>query len=424
MFRKGIPMRKYMVVFLLLAILFTAACSKTGVADATQVASETAGDSEAAEATVAPFTSADESCKPYNLIDDLLLQPVDANVPAVTDADFIEGPADAKYTITVYSNFTCSHCANLEPILAQLQTLFSNTVRIVFRYVTTGGNSNVAAQAVEAANIQGKFQEMKNVLFENQATWYSYSEDDFRDWLGEQAASFGMDVDQFDTDIDSETTLNKVTENRTGVDELGIYGTPTIYVNNRQYTQTRSVATFAIMLDVMDISDQLLGDCPIISTDFTKDLQAVISTSKGDIVVDLYEDEAPNTVAYFQYLAEKGWYNNNNIIISTAEYSISGDPSNTLYGGPGFAYFNELATDQTLNEEGLLVSFNQLGTGYNTGIFMLTKSAVTDFTGEISIFGKVIEGMDVLNAFTDRPYSLDPAEPFYDSITSITIFEK
>ena len=55
---------------------------------------------------------------------------------------------------------------------------------------------------------------------------------------------------------------------------------------------------------------------------------------------------------------------------------------------------------------------------------MLTKNAVSDFSGEYSVFGEVIEGLDVLNSFTDRSYSLDPADPFYDSITSITIVEK
>ncbi len=412
----------------MLALLFAAACSKNNdvntTADATQGAADTAAESPTAEPTVAPYTTADETCKSYNLIDDVLLSPVDDNVPPVTDADLSYGPASAKYTFIIYSNFTCSHCANLEPILVALQALYPQDVRVILHYVTTGDNSNIAAQAAEAANIQGKFSEMKDVLFENQATWYYYTADEFRSWLADQATSFGMNVEQFKTDLDSETILNKIDENRAKVDELGILGTPTIYVNNRLYSQSRSIATFAIMLNVMGISDRLLGSCPSINTDFSKDLQAVISTTKGDIVVDLYEDKAPNTVAYFKYLAENGWYNNDNFFISTSEYSISGDPSNTLYGGPGFAYFNELSTDQTLNEAGLLASFNQLGTGYNTGVFMLTKGVVTDFTGEFSIFGKVIEGMDVLNALTDRAFSLDSAAPFYDSITSITIVEK
>jgi len=177
-------MRKLSIVFLLLALFFTAACSKSGEAtattEATQAATDAAGtESATAEPTVAPFTTADQTCKSYNLIDDLLLAPVDNNVPAVSDTDLVYGPASAKYTFIVYSNFSCSHCANLEPILVALQAMFPQDVRVVFRYVTTGGNSNIAAQAAEAANIQGKFSEMKDVIFENQATWYNYSEDEF-----------------------------------------------------------------------------------------------------------------------------------------------------------------------------------------------------------------------------------------------------
>ncbi len=423
-------MRRYIIAFLLLALLFATACSKSSdastAADATQITADTAAESPTAEATVAPFTTVDEPCKAFNLIDDVLLSPVDENVPAITDADLSYGPADAKYTFITYSNFTCSHCANLEPILVALQGLYPQDVRVVFRYVTTGGVSNIAAQAAEAANMQGKFSEMKTILFENQATWYYFSEDEFRTWLDEQATAFGMDVDQFNVDMNSENTLNKIDYNRSMVDELGITGTPTLYLNNRQYSpyQDRSIFTLATMLNVLGIADRQLGDCPTVDTDFSKDLQAVISTTQGDIVVDLYEDEAPYTVAYFKYLVENGWYNNTNIFVSTSEYVISGDPSNTLYGGPGFTFYNEISTDQTLDEEGLLVSFNRFGTGYNSGLIMLTKGAVTDFSGEVSIFGKVIEGMDVLNAMPDRAYSLDPADPFYDSITNITIVEK
>jgi len=169
----------------------------------------------------------------------------------------------------------------------------------------------------------------------------------------------------------------------------------------------------------------MLGVCPSIDTDFSGDLQAVISTTKGDIVVDLYEDTAPFTVAYFKYLVENGWYENNDVFVSTSEYMISGDPTNTQYGNPGFAFYNE-PSEQALDEEGLLVSFNQLGDGYNTGMLMITKGAVTgyEFPYGYSVFGKVIEGMDVLNAIEDRSFSLDPAELFTDSITNITIVEK
>jgi peptidyl-prolyl cis-trans isomerase B (cyclophilin B) len=160
-----------------------------------------------------------------------------------------------------------------------------------------------------------------------------------------------------------------------------------------------------------------------VDTSFDADLQAVISTTQGDIVVDLYEDQVPNTVAYFKYLADNGWYDNNDIFISTDEYIVSGDPSDTLYGGPGFVFYNEIS-EGTMDEEGLLVSFNRLGTGYNSGLFMLTKGALTDFSGDISIFGKVIEGMDVLNSFSEHIYSLDSADWVFDTILSITVQEK
>ncbi len=417
-------MRKYITIFLLLGVLFIAACSNNG--DSTSsTGSDQSTESATAVPTAAPVTTANDTCKQYNIVDDIILAPVDDKVPAVTDEDLSYGPADAKYTFITYSNFTCSHCASLEPILESLQSLFPQDVRIVFRYVATSENSYLAAQAAEASNMQGKFTEMKDVLFENQATWYYYTTDEFHTWLDEQATAFGMDVDQFNTDMEDEETKAKIDHSRETVNEIGITGTPTLYVNNRQYHQSRSLALFEILINLMENSDRMLGTCPSLDTDFSGDLQAVISTTKGDIIVDLYEDEAPYTVAYFKYLVENGWYENNDVFVATSEYMISGDPTNTQYGNPGFAFYNE-PSEQALDEEGLLVSFNMLGVGYNTGMFMITKGTVTgyEFPYGYSVFGKVIEGMDVLNTIEDRSFSLDPAELFTDSITNITIVEK
>ena len=427
-------MRKYFMIFLTIAFLFVAGCSTSGdtdtTADTAAVAEEPAADTSPAdetttEDTATPFTTTEDPCQSFNLVDDVLLSPVNDQVPAITDADLVIGPADATYTFITYSNFTCSHCANLEPVLVALQELYPQDVRLVFRYVTTGSISTLSAQAVEAADLQGKFAEMKDAIFAAQATWWEFSDDEFRAWLDERAAEFGMDVDQFNADMENENISNKIIFNRSQVDDLGITGTPTMFVNNRQYSpyQDRSIFTLATMVRVMEISDQLLGSCPTVDTSFDGDLQAVISTTQGDIVVDLYEDQAPNTVAYFRYLADNGWYDNNDIFISTDEYIVSGDPSDTLYGGPGFVFYNEIS-EGSMDEEGLLVSFNRLGTGYNSGLFMLTKGAVTDFSGDISIFGKVIEGMDVLNSFSEHTYSLDSADWVFDTILSITVQEK
>lgn len=427
-------MRKYFMIFLTIAFLFVAGCSTSDEtdtpADTAAVAEEPAADTSPAdetttEDTATPFTTAEDPCQTFNLVDDVLLSPVNDQVPAITDADLVVGPDDATYTFITYSNFTCSHCANLEPVLVALQELYPQDVRLVFRYVTTGSISTLSAQAVEAADLQGKFAEMKDAIFAAQATWWEFSDDEFRAWLDERAAELGMDVDQFNTDMEDENISNKIIFNRSQVDDLGITGTPTMFVNNRQYSpyQDRSIFTLATLVRVMEISDQQLESCPSVDTSFDADLQAVISTTQGDIVVDLYEDQAPNTVAYFKYLADNGWYDNNDIFISTDEYIVSGDPSDTLYGGPGFVFYNEIS-EGTMDEEGLLVSFNRLGTGYNSGLFMLTKGAVTDFSGDISIFGKVIEGMDVLNSFSEHIYSLDSADWVFDTILSITVQEK
>ncbi len=422
-------MRKTIIAFLLLALLFVPACSGSSDDATDQPSGDTTTGDVAAEPTPGPFTSAEQPCQPFDLVDDVLLSPVDEKVADVSDADLTYGPDDASYKIYVYSNFTCGHCANLEPVLEFLQSIYPDDVQVVFRYVTTGGVSTLSAQAVEAANIQGKFSEMKDAILNGQSIWWEFSESEFRNWLNEKAEEFGMDVEQFNTDMDDENTLNKITFNRSKVDELGIMGTPTMYVNKRQYSpyQDRSVYTLSTMISLLNISDQRLNECPTIDTNIDADLQATITTDKGEIVIDLYEDQVPYAVAFFKYLVDNGWYDNNPIFVATDEYVISGDPSTSLYGGPGFAFYNEVTEGdplELLSEEGLLVTFNRLGPGYNTGAFMLTKGAVSEFSGDLTILGKVVSGLDILKAIENREYSLDPSDPFLDTIVSITITEK
>jgi cyclophilin family peptidyl-prolyl cis-trans isomerase len=99
----------------------------------------------------------------------------------------------------------------------------------------------------------------------------------------------------------------------------------------------------------------------------------------------------------------------------------AGDPSGTGYGGPGYTFNNEIS-DLKFNKEGLLAMANA-GPGSNGSQFFITYGPAANLDGGYTIFGEVIEGMDVVKQLTPR----DPQQgelPPGDAILTVTIEEK
>lgn len=159
-----------------------------------------------------------------------------------------------------------------------------------------------------------------------------------------------------------------------------------------------------------------------------KDLpQILISTSKGDITVELFENEAPNTVANFISLAEKGFYDNSlfHRVIPGA-VAQCGAPLDNPNGGPGYTIPDELKISGTTARPFLRGTLGMVNNGPNTAgsQFFITFMPMKELDGKYTAFGRVINGMDVL-ADLQRidPNSPDPMiEP--DSISSMLILRK
>ncbi|MBU0703727.1 MAG: peptidylprolyl isomerase [Chloroflexi bacterium] len=133
---------------------------------------------------------------------------------------------------------------------------------------------------------------------------------------------------------------------------------------------------------------------------------ATISTAKGDIVVELFADRAPNTVNNFVFLARQGFYDNTTFHRVIADFMAQGgDPSGTGSGGPGYTFADEFHPDLRHDQPGVLSMANS-GPGTNGSQFFITYEATPWLDDLHSVFGQVIEGMDVLNSLTIR----DPAQ--------------
>ena len=169
-----------------------------------------------------------------------------------------------------------------------------------------------------------------------------------------------------------------------------------------------------------DESDQTDGYPPM-TIDVNKTYIANIETDKGTIRVELFAKDAPKTVNNFVYLAREGFYDGTTFHrVIPGFMAQGGDPTGTGTGGPGYTFEDEI--NQHSHATGVISMANS-GPDTNGSQFFITYAPQPHLDGLHTVFGQVIEGMNVLNRLTPR----DPTEnPSFtgDKIITITIEEK
>ena len=124
------------------------------------------------------------------------------------------------------------------------------------------------------------------------------------------------------------------------------------------------------------------------STAGLKDVNVVISTTKGDIELALYPSKAPVTVANFLNLASRGYYKGITFHRVIPNFMIQGgDPTGTGMGGPGYSFEDEFSPDLSLEAP-----------GHHGSQFFITHVATPHLDGRHTVFGKVLKGQDVVNS--------------------------
>jgi len=145
------------------------------------------------------------------------------------------GDANAPVMLEEFGDFECSPCGSLHPILKNIKAEFGSRVVIVFRefaLVSKHKHALEAAQAAEAAGLQGRFWEMHDLLYENQKTWRESN--DVRPILEEFAIKTGLALDRFKQDISSDTVNRRIAADRQRGTWIGVIGTPTVFLNGRE----------------------------------------------------------------------------------------------------------------------------------------------------------------------------------------------
>lgn len=146
------------------------------------------------------------------------------------DDDPSLGPTDAPVTIIMFSDFQCSACAATHPILKKVISEYEGKVRFVVRdfpLESIHENALVAARAATAANAQGKFFELIEILYKNQEALDTAS-------LKKYAAEIGLNAAQFEIDFNSPKIAAEIRKDMADGEALGIGSTPTIFINGRR----------------------------------------------------------------------------------------------------------------------------------------------------------------------------------------------
>jgi protein-disulfide isomerase len=149
----------------------------------------------------------------------------------VTETDHALGPSDAPVTLVEYGDYECPDCLNAFPIVKQLKERFGDSLRFVFRHFPRNSihpHAGVAAQAAEAAGLQGKFWPMHDLLFKNQ---HRLGDVDF----AHLALTVGAEVYGFESAITADRVVRRVEQDYQSGQASGVRGTPTFFINGKKY---------------------------------------------------------------------------------------------------------------------------------------------------------------------------------------------
>jgi cyclophilin family peptidyl-prolyl cis-trans isomerase/protein-disulfide isomerase len=413
--------KSILIVVLLGSLL--AACAPASQPEATQIPTDTI---QVPTAEVQP-TLGEPTCIPNPPPPTPSAEDLEVFTPD-PETDWILGPADAPITIVEYADFQCPYCSLAHQNLKVLLEKYPDEVRFVYRHFPLASihdKAISATRAAEAAGLQGDdaFWAMYDMFYETQSEWSDFSLEEFDSFVVEKAEELGLDPVQFEADYNSDEIIAKGEAAWTDGQNLGIPGTPYLKVNSL-YEAQADVQTLTAYIELIKLEDQQFTACPPMTLNPDKTYLATVETEKGSFVIELYPDIAPLAVNSFIYLAEQGWFDGITFHRVLPGYvAQTGDPTATGYGGPGYRFSNETSSDLVFDRAGLVAMANA-GPESNGSQFFITYDAVPDLNGGYTIFGEVVEGMDVVESLTPRNPQAGADLPPGDKIITITIEEQ
>ena len=140
------------------------------------------------------------------------------------------GPDGASVVVVEFADFECPFCQKVAPELDAIWQARKDRVRFVYKFMPLAmhPHGEISARAGVAAQLQGKFWEMHHLLF---AAGQRLEQGD----LDSYARTVGLDVDRFRADMQSPAVTDRLAADKKAADDLGVKGTPTIYIDGREY---------------------------------------------------------------------------------------------------------------------------------------------------------------------------------------------
>jgi peptidyl-prolyl cis-trans isomerase B (cyclophilin B) len=141
---------------------------------------------------------------------------------------------------------------------------------------------------------------------------------------------------------------------------------------------------------------------------------ATLHTNQGEIALELFDDDAPNTVENFTKLARDGFYDGVIFHRVIPDFMIQGgDPTGTGTGGPGYSFDDEFNDHKV--ERGALAMANAGPNTNGSQFFIVTTQAASWLNGKHTVFGRVTSGMDVVDRISELPR--DARDKPHDDVT-------
>ena len=340
------------------------------------------------------------------------------------------GPEDAYLTIIMYGDFQCEPCARYARSLEEVRARHPDDIRLIWRHLPdprTHDKAALALQASEAAAAQGRFWEMHDYLFTHQSSWITLSPAEFRLALDEYAATIGLDVAQFAATLDAGTYAPIVDEAQRDAADLEIVGAPLLLFNGLPFSGRDDVFGLDEAARLILLEQRQFDAPPPMTIDPARTYRATLLTSKGTIVIELYPQNAPLAVNSFVFLVRQGWYDGSTFFYVIPDFvAQTGDPSDTGRGSPGYTIPAETNNGLSFDRPGMVAMAHAPDSSDSTGsMFFITLDAL-EFDADYTIFGAVVEGLDVVRSLTPRnandPVNF-PDPPPGDALISVTIEE-
>jgi protein-disulfide isomerase len=165
---------------------------------------------------------------------------IDLAVPVDPERDHVRGPDRAPVTLVEYGDFECPYCGQAEPVVRELLADYGD-LRYVWRHLPLSDvhpHAQLAAEAAEAAAIQGEFWPMHDQLLDHQGELTA------RDLI-RYATELGLDTDQFARDLRNRAGDVTISQDIDSADLSGVSGTPTFFINGRRHHGAYDIATLS-----------------------------------------------------------------------------------------------------------------------------------------------------------------------------------